>query len=729
MITDYDSEEGWCDIRYSFSENTSAYARILKSVVIFDNAGNEVQFEQEGKSRELTSSNWISTNKFTSEGGRTWITDVSCYDGLGRQFQEIRKWGDADGNDIVTLTEYDNAGRVSNTWLPVSSGSSGAPKDASAIKSAARTAYGDNYPFVETEYERSSLNRVTTSRMPGNTLRQADAASRTTYGHNEAGELLYGRVTSGGSLEIGGTVDANLFLKTTSTDADGRQLTEFSDTEGRIILRRHGIGNETADTYYFYDDRGRLRIIASPECARTLSVNLTLPAASDIIRKLCFTYLSDSKGRIVERTRPGSGPESFIYDNAGNLAGFQDENLRQEGKWRIYGHDKFHRMIWEGTVPDGRGRAAMQSVVSTGSGLASLKASSGFKLLSEHLYDTEISDLSSKGIDFQAPGSGWAVPDRIRLKGLKTYERTTVLGAQEEKSVERAFYYDRKGRLIQTAAKNHLGYTSRYSSRFDFTGNVIETRESHLTDDSGNPSLTKSGKFIYDERGRMVKETVTCQDARSVTSEYGYDIQDRVTAILRKADGHEYGEAFSYTVQGWTKNHVSPFFSSDLAYMDGLDGSATPQYGGNIAQWSWRHGNGNPENTYLFHYDSHSRITETSHIPASGASPHAESGISYDLNGNILSLTRKDAGHPEVTLTTVLALEVLLLLPIHLCDDIEIAFLSDGQMCLHRGRHTGRDFSRHTVEPGKSTVLEDRRRGDHGLRFRRRMVRHTLFFL
>ncbi len=57
-----------------------------------------------------------------------------------------------------------------------------------------------------------------------------------------------------------------------------------------------------------------------------------------------------------------------------------------------------------------------------------------------------------------------------RTRGLKLYEQVAVLDGSAVSSspncVERTFYYDSKGRLIQTQETNHLGGVSVYSTKY-----------------------------------------------------------------------------------------------------------------------------------------------------------------------------------------------------------------------------------------------------------------------
>lgn len=66
-----------------------------------------------------------------------------------------------------------------------------------------------------------------------------------------------------------------------------------------------------------------------------------------------------------------------------------------------------------------------------------------------------------------------------RAKGLTIYEKIAIIEGDDsgDKYIERAYYYDYKGRVIQTVEKNHLSRIGRYSTKYDFVGNVLKTEE------------------------------------------------------------------------------------------------------------------------------------------------------------------------------------------------------------------------------------------------------------
>ena len=76
---------------------------------------------------------------------------------------------------------------------------------------------------------------------------------------------------------------------------------------------------------------------------------------------------------------------------------------------------------------------------------------------------------------------------------------------------------------------------------------------------------------------------------------------------------------------------------------------ATPQYNGNIAGMIWRTNTGGTcinRQQYRFTYDYNNRLTAASHYTHNGSAwtftnNYSESNISYDLNGNLKTYTRR----------------------------------------------------------------------------------------
>lgn len=92
------------------------------------------------------SHNYVRTRSMLDEMGGKYLDKVEYFDGLGRPFQTVLKKVTASNSNLVTLQEYDVAGRAVNSWLPiVSSAEYVAP---AAFKSSAPSNYGnDSRPY------------------------------------------------------------------------------------------------------------------------------------------------------------------------------------------------------------------------------------------------------------------------------------------------------------------------------------------------------------------------------------------------------------------------------------------------------------------------------------------------------------------------------------------------------------------------------------------------------
>ena len=110
--------------------------------------------------------------------------------------------------------------------------------------------------------------------------------------------------------------------------------------------------------------------------------------------------------------------------------------------------------------------------------------------------------ISCDGIEF-SPVENVVTLDDIddRTKGLKVYEKVAILYGDiiltTPNYVERSFYYDKKGRVVQTAEKNHVGHTSYYSTKYDFVGNVIASHEKH--------SVTNERQLVHPVTGEELE--------------------------------------------------------------------------------------------------------------------------------------------------------------------------------------------------------------------------------
>lgn len=114
---------------------------------------------------------------------------------------------------------------------------------------------------------------------------------------------------------------------------------------------------------------------------------------------------------------------------------------------------------------------------------------------------------------------------------------------------------------------------------------------------------------------------------------------------------------YTYNVRGWLKNinedaqNDNDLFDFSLRYHDPIGTNATPLFNGNISQSSWTTASDNDtnnpvSNSYTYQYDALNRITSA----LDNTGNYNLTGVSYDKNGNILTLQR--TGHTNSSATT-----------------------------------------------------------------------------
>jgi RHS repeat-associated protein len=250
--------------------------------------------------------------------------------------------------------------------------------------------------------------------------------------------------------------------------------------------------------------------------------------------------------------------------------------------------------------------------------------------------------------------------------------------------------YDRTDRgyngFTATYLRNRVAYTtyqqtpssqvqeSHYS--YDVHGNVKSMLQVIRGD---GEELTKRIDYEYDlVSGKVNKVTYQKDNSDQFIHRYQYDGDNRIIQVATSTDdivytqeatyqyyAHgplariNYGELnvetqdFAYTIQGWIKQVQGQVFAYALGYnntdyspIGAANQLATPiatgksLYNGNIATMTSRSKAiaNNTDWTQQFTYDQLNRIKTST---TAGGNPYATS-YSYDANGNILNLTRKD---------------------------------------------------------------------------------------
>lgn len=235
-------------------------------------------------------------------------------------------------------------------------------------------------------------------------------------------------------------------------------------------------------------------------------------------------------------------------------------------------------------------------------------------------------------------------------------------------------------RVERTGTTIH--YSKNGSRFFSTTVNARPALSAHailhqLNAELFNPRISFPGstrsierKFEYDHAGRLLKTLLSLDGAEPITlSKRDYnELGQLIDKKLHSLDGKSFQQSvdYRYNIRGWmtsingsqliidpdknpdTRNERRDLFGLDLLYNDVvpvLDNVAC--FNGNISAVMWNNNSG-PNDTkkraYRFNYDPMNRLIGATHslfkttwLPSNA---FHESGITYDLNGNIKTLTR-----------------------------------------------------------------------------------------
>jgi RHS repeat-associated protein len=249
-------------------------------------------------------------------------------------------------------------------------------------------------------------------------------------------------------------------------------------------------------------------------------------------------------------------------------------------------------------------------------------------------------------------------------RGQLTGTQTLVLGTDNQ-FLSAVSFYDDRGRPIQTKSINYTGGVDTLTTQYDF---------------SGKPLRTLLGQ---------AKPTNTAQ-YHEVLTKTNYDAGFRVSSIWKNIDGaaadqlidsmkyNELGQLqkkylgkdpvsgmpldsveYDYNIRGWTTGinkdyltgHTPHYFGMELAYDNPTSEAgityARPEFNGNIAGTVWKSAGDTVSRKYDFTYDNVNRLLGATYVDNytgswnASAMDYSVSGLTYDANGNILSMIQK----------------------------------------------------------------------------------------
>ncbi len=241
--------------------------------------------------------NYVSTTMYLAAGVS--YNEKTFIDPLGRARGRVR-------DDAVVFDQsiYDNAGRMTLQLKP----------QTGSLPTIDFT--GNATDHTELAYENNFRARLLKTAKNGLSISGTRVVSNA-YCRLAKAEVLADLAAAGSVVT---SLNGKIFAKVTTTDEDGKTVSEYSDAFGRKVATI-SLGG-TAATVFYYDSRGNVREVINPVGQSSV---------------YDYNYL----GQLFRKTTVDGGVSQYAYDQRGQLIAERDA----AGETRLYEYDLFGRMV------------------------------------------------------------------------------------------------------------------------------------------------------------------------------------------------------------------------------------------------------------------------------------------------------------------------------------------------------------------------------------------------
>ncbi|MEP5445748.1 DUF6443 domain-containing protein [Ekhidna sp.] len=653
------------------------------------------------------------------------------FDGLGNNLQQVTRAASPLAHDIVIPFAYDDLGRMEKEYLPyVASSATGAYQinalNESYLESDQYQFYQttpgiahDPMPYAQKRFENSPLSRVQEQAAPGQAWQVGGKSVKMGYDTNTGLEVILWNNDDFENL-TGSFYKPGELMKISITDEDGNETITFTDKKGQVILNRSAVEEGVwADTYYIYDNYGRLRVVLQPEAIKMINENLNdfqtegyevitddyyitsddvnkkflyvdgvtvkitpriritpefrlkeidVTLSQDALELWAFQYHYDGRHRMIEKKVPGADWVYMVYDRWDRLVLTQDGNQRENSEWLFTKYDELNRPVIAGIasmggsldqirndVKNGENRYEEKGIALHGYTNNALPTNSAIQQVHTVTYYDEYPEGMPVELNASYPADFDGAITSQSLKGQLTSSKTNVLGGEE--FLWSSTYYDEKYRPLKEVTQNQWGDPEVIYSEYDFIGQVKKTRQVHDSEEYAEINE----RYEHDHTGRLLSHFHKLNEESEillVANEYNELGQVLEKNIHKKGEDFQQSQDYAYNIRGWLKSINDPgltdfteshkdLFGMELLYNveDGPLGNKS-LFNGNISamRWSdWSAFGSNQSRAYRYKYDQLNRLKSADHfINNNDVNKYDVSGLSYDLNGNIEMLKRRN---------------------------------------------------------------------------------------
>ena len=389
--------------------------------------------------------------------------------------------------------------------------------------------------------------------------------------------------------------------------------------------------NYTNHAYNFYDNRGRLAASIAPKgMEMILASGYVMPTnAADLPFTTFYTY--DFQGRLLQMNEPDAGITRYKYRRDGLIRFSQNAQQALENRLSYTDYDALGRPVESGELEVTGLVFDTVDPNAAGEAYTVLNAAQKNDWIRTHY------DLPYETVD--------EYDDPV----IDPYSQTFTIGGvswTENENVKTIYSYDDQGRvkwIRQLYAELDKEFLVRYA--YDFLGNVKTVAyQPQTVADATSEALWH--KYTYDPNFRLQTVETSIDSVEFYThATYEYYLHGPLKRVVYADDLQ--GVDYTYALQGWLKQINDPANANDptgkpdafgmaLDYFGGDTEDHPALFNGQIRAQQHRTGTSGAAVQQLYGYDEKYQL-----VTASG--DQFGSDYSYDVNGNLLTLQRRDA--------------------------------------------------------------------------------------
>jgi RHS repeat-associated protein len=633
------------------------------------------------------------------------VQGVSYQDGLGRTIQSVGIGQSGDQKDVIAPVAYNKRGLADTTYLPYVSTTKDGTFRSNAIK------YPTSYSSSEQEL---FYNATSTQPYAVSVFRNAPDARITEQGSTGA-SWQPGQHTQTSSIALNSSSYPVRYFKPDGTssnnypdntvmftkmfDENGFEVRTFTNSLGQTVKKQVEVSSGTyLETNYAYDEFGQLKYQMPPKTQFDADPNMESDTQP---QDFIYKYKYDNFGRVIEKKKPGSAAEYFIYDKLGRLVLTQDGILRATNQWFFVKYDFLNRPVYSGLYTNATQvtRTDVQNlfnaidyssapkyeadaVNATYQGYTNnVFPTSSLTVLSANYYDHYDFDRTS-GADYSFDNTTGAIVQggpTASTRGFSTGSRTRIMGTNNW--LVNYVFYDGLDRVLQVRSNNHLNLSVLDNITYVYADRAGHVNEMWMTH-NGLSVANHVIRYEYDVNWRTnaIYHTLNGGTEQQVSA-YAYNQlgqlidrklhKDGLGNFLQSVDYryHLHGQLVSINNEtlagtGPLNDDVDDYFGMEIQYENVVSGlGSTAQYNGNISSVTWKglgadRGTSLDRRAYAYTYDRSDRLTQGTFKMYGASSWNQElntldEGATYDVNGNILTLNRNQnlRGSSGITIT------------------------------------------------------------------------------